>query len=203
MVMRCDFLKKMLARRIVLASGSPRRRELLSQLGVGFVVESLSDVDESRPANTSAILVAPVLAKRKADAYRQEHGISDDKVVISADTVVVVDDEVLGKPADAADARRMLALLSGRTHKVVTGVVVESSDYVDCQHQITEVTFAQLSENEIDYYVEHYRPMDKAGAYGIQEWIGYIGIEKIDGDYYNVMGLPLRLLYTMLCNPKL
>lgn len=118
--------------------------------------------------------------------------------MITADTVVVVDDEVLGKPAGAADARRMLGLLSGRTHRVVTGVTVVRGDHRDTRRQVTEVSFKSLSDDEIEYYISTYRPFDKAGAYGIQEWIGCVGIEGISGDYYNVMGLPLRLLYEML-----
>lgn len=184
-------------RRLILASGSPRRRELLAQLGVDFEVKSAGDVDESFTADTPALEVAPMLAKRKAKSYR-EHYMQPDEVVITADTVVVVDDEVLGKPKDEADARSMLRQLSGRTHTVVTGVAVMWNDKSLCRSVRTDVTFAPLSDDEINYYVEHYRPMDKAGAYGIQEWIGCIGISAISGSYYNVMGLPLRVLYEML-----
>lgn len=190
-----DSLKK---RKIVLASGSPRRRELLALLGLNFEVCPMNDVDESHHDIPCALDVAPQLARRKGAAFRSRGKMDADTVVISADTVVIVDDCVLGKPADADEARRMLHLLSDRTHLVVTGVDVEAQGYSQCRSQITEVTFAPLSDEEIDYYIQRYRPFDKAGAYGIQEWIGCIGVTGISGDYYNVMGLPLRLLYTML-----
>lgn len=194
----CSFIKKMSRRKIVLASGSPRRRQLLADLGVDFSVEPVSGVDESYDLAMKAEDVASFLSRKKAYAYKKAINIGDATVVITADTVVVADDLVLGKPVDAADARRMLELLSGRTHKVITGVTVLCRDHVDTRCQMTEVCFAVLADDEIEYYIERYRPYDKAGAYGIQEWIGCIGIEKIDGDYYNVMGLPLRLLYRML-----
>lgn len=188
---------KLKDRKIILASGSPRRRELLSQLDLEFEVRSAGDVDESFAADVPALDVAPMLARRKAQSYRRQF-MRSDEVVITADTVVVVDDMVLGKPHDPADARRMLRLLSDRTHTVVTGVDVECDDKSLCRAVRTDVTFAPLSDAEIDYYVERYRPMDKAGAYGIQEWIGCIGVSGISGSYYNVMGLPLRVLYEML-----
>lgn len=194
----CDFIRKMQSRRIILASGSPRRRELLADLGVNFSVDVPSDVDESHDDSVAAGDVAPMLALRKAEAYRSQIGIGEDAIVICADTVVILDGKVLGKPAGEEDARRMLRSLSGRTHQVVTGVCVATISGYDCRRQTTEVTFAPLTDDEIDYYVDTYRPLDKAGAYGIQEWIGCIGITGINGDYYNVMGLPLNLLYRML-----
>ena len=194
----CRFIDQITQRRVVLASGSPRRRELLAGMGVDFIVDVPEDVDEEIEDCISAMDVAPNLAERKADAYRQSRRIEANTLVITADTVVIAGNRVLGKPADEAEAREMLRELSGRTHQVVTGVCVADNMGTAVGSQITDVTFAQLSDDEINYYIERYRPMDKAGAYGIQEWIGCIGITRIVGDYYNVMGLPLRLLYEML-----
>lgn len=196
----CRFIDEMKRCRVVLASGSPRRRELLSDMGVDFIVDVPDDVDESFDESIAAMDVAPLLAARKAEAYRQSRGIETGTIVIAADTVVICDDQVLGKPADDTEARKMLRELSGKTHQVVTGICVASESITTVRKQVTDVTFAVLSDDEIDYYVTHYQPMDKAGAYGIQEWIGCIGITHISGDYYNVMGLPLRLLYEMLTN---
>lgn len=187
-----------MSRRIVLASGSPRRRQLLADLGVDFTVETIDGVDETVDASLAADDVPLAISRKKSQAYCDARHPDDNTIVITADTVVVVDDEVLGKPAGAADARRMLGLLSGRTHRVVTGVTVVRGDHRDTRRQVTEVSFKSLSDDEIEYYISTYRPFDKAGVYGIQEWIGCVGIEGISGDYYNVMGLPLRLLYEML-----
>ena len=187
-----------MSRRIVLASGSPRRRQLLADLGVDFTVETIDGVDETVDASLAADDVPLAISRKKSQAYCDARHPDDNTIVITADTVVVVDDEVLGKPAGAADAGRMLGLLSGRTHRVVTGVTVVRGDHRDTRRQVTEVSFKSLSDDEIEYYISTYRPFDKAGAYGIQEWIGCVGIEGISGDYYNVMGLPLRLLYEML-----
>ncbi len=184
--------------RIILASGSPRRRELLASLGLEFTVDTAGDVDESHGPEMAALEVAPTLALRKLRAYMAARRPSADVTVIAADTVVIIDNHVLGKPADAAEAREMLRMLSGRTHLVVTGVAIGRGDKELSESQVTEVTFAPLSDEEIDRYVSLCRPFDKAGAYGIQEWIGYIGITGINGDYYNVMGLPVRLIYTLL-----
>ncbi|MEF2644225.1 MAG: Maf family nucleotide pyrophosphatase [Paramuribaculum sp.] len=196
--MICRFIDEMMSRRIVLASGSPRRRQLLADLGVDFTVETIDGVDETVDASLAADDVPLAISRKKSQAYCDARHPDDNTIVITADTVVVVDDEVLGKPAGAADARRMLGLLSGRTHRVVTGVTVVRGDHRDTRRQVTEVSFKSLSDDEIEYYISTYRPFDKAGAYGIQEWIGCVGIEGISGDYYNVMGLPLRLLYEML-----
>ncbi len=185
--------------KIILASNSPRRRELLSGLDVDFTVKVLPDVDESYPSDLDAYETAQYIAHKKAEAHRSL--ITDaDTLILTADTVVIVtaDDskaEILGKPKDADDARRMLRLLSGKTHHVVTGVCLTT---LDKQHQFsvtTEVTFKALSDTEIDYYISHYRPFDKAGAYGIQEWIGYVGCTGLKGSYYNVMGLPVQRIY--------
>lgn len=194
----CQFIDQITQRRVVLASGSPRRRELLAGMGVDFIVDVPEDVNEEIEDCIPAMDVAPNLAERKAEAYRQSRRIEANTLVITADTVVISGNRVLGKPADEAEAREMLRELSGRTHQVVTGVCVADNMGTAVGSQITDVTFAQLSDDEINYYIERYRPMDKAGAYGIQEWIGCIGITRIVGDYYNVMGLPLRLLYEML-----
>lgn len=194
-----QLIDSLAGRRIVLASGSPRRHELLRQMGFEFEVRPLKDVDESHDDIACPLDVAPQLARRKALAFRDRGGFDKNTVVISADTVVIVDNQVLGKPVDATDARHMLQMISGKTHLVVTGVDVEAHCFSECRSQVTEVTFADLTDREIDYYIEKYRPFDKAGAYGIQEWIGCIGVSGINGDYYNVMGLPLRLLYKMLC----
>ena len=182
--------------RVVLASNSPRRRELLAGLGIDFEVRVLPDIVEGYPDGLSATQIAEYIAREKADAYRQQMGA--DELIITADTIVVCGGEVLGKPADAADARRMLHLLSGRTHQVVTGVCLMTAQRQRCFAVETDVTFKALSDEEISYYIERYRPFDKAGAYGIQEWIGYIGVTGINGSYFNVMGLPVQRLYSEL-----
>lgn len=180
-------------KRIILASNSPRRRELLGGLDLDFEVKVLPDIDESYPDNLPAAEVAGYISREKAAPYRTL--IGEDDLVITADTVVIVGDEVLGKPKDAEDARRMLQLISGRTHQVITGVCLLTTDKERSFSVITDVTFKQLSEDEITYYIEHYKPFDKAGAYGIQEWIGYVGVTSINGSYFNVMGLPVQRLW--------
>jgi septum formation protein len=200
-----DNLKKY---HLILASNSPRRRELLGGLGIEFEVRVMPGIDESYPSMPASD-VAGFIAEKKAQAYLPH--LRDDELLITADTVVIVDDEILGKPADAADAHRMLRLLSGRTHQVITGVCIatngdarysrdarESGDSKVSFSVSTDVTFKPLSEEEIDYYVTHYRPFDKAGAYGIQEWIGYIGVTGLRGSYFNVMGLPVQRIYQEL-----
>lgn len=177
--------------KIVLASHSPRRQELLKGSGVDFSVNVINGIDESYPATMPKEEVAEHLAVKKHEAYT----VGEDELLITADTIVVVDDEILGKPKDAADARRMLRTISGRTHKVVTGVCLATATECRSFSVATEVTFRQLRDSEIDYYVERYKPFDKAGAYGIQEWIGYVGVEGIRGSYYNVMGFPVQRVY--------
>ncbi len=179
---------------VVLGSNSPRRRELLSDMGVKFRVEAIKGIDESYPANLPVGEIPVYLARIKANG----HPLKPDELLITADTVVVLDDAVLGKPVDDDDARRMLRSLSGRAHRVVSGVCVTTRDRVESFADTSIVHFAELSGDEIDYYIEHYHPLDKAGAYGIQEWIGNIGIAGINGDFYNVMGLPTRKLYQVL-----
>ena len=178
--------------RIVLASNSPRRRELLSGLGLEYEVHTLSGIDESFPEGLSMEEIPQYISRKKAAAYT----LGADELLITADTIVWLDGEVLGKPADEAEARQILHKLSGKTHQVVTGVTLTTSLLHHSFSSVSQVTFAQLSDDEIDYYVTHYRPLDKAGAYGIQEWIGYIGVTSIEGSYFNVMGLPVQRLYT-------
>lgn len=180
--------------KIILASNSPRRKELLGGLGVDFEVKVLKGVDESYPGTLPACEVAEYIAREKSGAY----SAGEDELLITADTVVIVGDDILGKPKDAADARRMLHEISGRTHQVVTGVCLATAAERRSFSVSTDVTFKTLSDAEIDYYVERFRPFDKAGAYGIQEWIGYIGVTALSGSYYNVMGFPVQRVYEEL-----
>lgn len=182
--------------KVVLASNSPRRKELLSGLGIRYEVKTLPDVDESFPEGMDGVEIPAYIARRKADAYRAQ--MQEDELIITADTIVWLNGEVMGKPEDEADAHRMLRALSGNTHQVITGVCLTSVHGQTCFATVTDVTFSTLSEEEIRHYVTHYRPMDKAGSYGIQEWIGFVGVENISGSYFNVMGLPIQRLYTEL-----
>lgn len=188
-----DNLKKY---HIKLASNSPRRRELLTGLGIEFETKVLPGIDESYPDTLKGEEIPLYIAREKAEAYRP--ALQPDELIITADTIVYQDGLVLGKPHDEADARRMLRLLSGHTHQVITGVCILTDTLQRSFAVTTEVTFDTLSEEEITFYVEKYRPMDKAGAYGIQEWIGFIGVTGLQGSYYNVMGLPVQRLYQEL-----
>ncbi|MGN0212136.1 MAG: Maf family nucleotide pyrophosphatase [Muribaculaceae bacterium] len=181
---------------VLLASNSPRRKQLLADLGIEFATCAITDIDESYPADTPVEDVALVVANVKADAYRSL--ITSNQLIITADTVVICGNDVLGKPLDRDEAVKMLRRLSGATHKVVTGVTISSADRRVAFKAVTEVDFAELSDDEIGFYVDTFRPLDKAGAYGIQEWIGCAGIRGIRGSFYNVMGLPLHRLYTEL-----
>lgn len=183
--------------RIILASGSPRRRELMSLLDIDFEVNTSIDVDESHDGISSRE-VAPFLSRVKADAYRALLTSGGNELVITADTVVILNDKVLGKPRDSREAVEMLTALSGRVHEVITGVTVMTADESVTFSATSKVEFAPLSTDEIEYYVNRFRPLDKAGAYGIQEWIGAAGIRGIDGSFYNVMGLPVHRLYETL-----
>ena len=183
-------------KKIVLASNSPRRKELLAGLGLPFEVRVLQNIDESYPDDLPVTEVALYIAGKKADTYRRT--LADDELVITADTVVIVDDEILGKPTDEDDAARMLRAISGRTHQVTTGVCLISQETERRFAVTTDVTFKVLTDEEIHYYITRYRPFDKAGAYGIQEWIGYIGVTGLHGSYYNVMGLPVQRIYEAL-----
>ena len=179
---------------IVLGSNSPRRRELLNDMGLTFRVESIKGIDETYPASLPVEEIPVFLARVKAEG----HSLQANELLITADTVVVLDETVLGKPTGEADAHRMLRALSGRAHRVISGVCVTTASRTESFADTSIVHFAELTDDEIDYYIKHYRPLDKAGAYGIQEWIGNIGIQGINGDFYNVMGLPTRKLYQLL-----
>ena len=182
--------------KVILASGSPRRRELMAGLGGNYEVRILPDVDESYPDTLQGEEIPLYIAKEKADAYIPM--MQPDELIITADTIVWLDGKVLGKPRDREDALQMLRTMSGRTHKVFTGVCITTTDWQRSFTAQTEVRFATLSEDEIIYYVDNFKPMDKAGAYGVQEWIGFIGVENISGSYYNIMGLPVQKLYREL-----
>ena len=181
---------------IILASNSPRRRELLGGLDIDFEVKVLPDIAENYPENLDTQDIPVFIASEKAAAYKDL--MADNDLIITADTVVVLGHEVLGKPANLDDARRMLRELSGQTHQVITGVCLMTKERKRSFAVTTDVTFKVLTEEEIDYYVDTYRPLDKAGAYGIQEWIGYIGVTGLNGSYFNVMGLPVQRIYNEL-----
>ena len=200
--------------KIILASNSPRRKELLAGLGLDYEVRTLQGLDESYPEGLSMEEIPQYISRKKAEAYT----LKPDELLITADTIVYLEGEVLGKPVDEEDAKQMLRKLSGKTHQVVTGVTLRTPSDSPLKGEntgqevsplrgdlegsffsfasVSQVTFAQLSEAEIDHYVTHYRPLDKAGAYGIQEWIGYIGVTSLQGSYFNVMGLPVQRLYS-------
>lgn len=185
-----DNLKKF---KIILASNSPRRKELMSGLGVDYVVRTLPDVDETYPDTLSGADIPEYIAREKADAYRQT--MERDELLITADTIVWLNDQVLGKPKDRQEAIEMLQQLSGQAHQVFTGVCLTTTDWQKSFTATSDVLFAELSDDEIEYYVDRYMPMDKAGAYGVQEWIGYVAVQSISGSFYNIMGLPIQKLY--------
>lgn len=181
---------------IILASNSPRRKELLAGLGVKFDVRLIADIDETYPDNIKSHDVAEYIAKKKADAYKQS--IASNELIITADTIVILGDEIFGKPLNADDAYAMLQKLSGKTHQVITGVCLLTKNEQRVFRVTTDVTFKELEMEEIKYYVDNYKPFDKAGAYGIQEWIGYIGVTSLNGSYFNVVGFPVQHIYTEL-----
>lgn len=181
---------------IILASKSPRRQELLKGIGIDFSVIT-KEVDESYSKNVPVYDVAPFLSLKKAKAF-DDNELPENYMIITADTVVIVNDVILGKPEDEDDARRMLRLLSGKKHSVVTGVTIHTKDKTKTFSATSKVSFDYLDEDEIDFYVNNFKPFDKAGSYGIQEWIGYIGVNSVEGSYFNVMGLPTQKLYQML-----
>ena len=189
---------------VVLVSNSPRRKELLSGLGVNFSVKTLPDVDESFPDTLKGEEIPLFIARKKADAYKvlfssvTSNEVEEPLLVITADTIVWLEDEVLGKPANATEARAMLSKLSGKKHQVITGVCLTTASWQKSFAAVSEVQFSSLTEEEMDYYIHNYCPYDKAGAYGMQEWIGFIGVESIQGSYFNVMGLPIQRLYREL-----
>lgn len=187
--------------KLLLASNSPRRRELLAGLDIPMEVVKLKDIDETHPSHLSGGDIPLHIARLKMQAY--DLTLEPGEVLITSDTIVWVPDAQgggteLGKPVDAEDARRMLGLLSGRTHQVFTAVCLRSAKAHDEFVCCTDVTFAPLSKEQIDYYIQNYKPFDKAGAYGIQEWIGYVGCTRLEGSYFNVMGLPVQKLYSQL-----
>lgn len=181
---------------IILASKSPRRQELLRGMGMDFEIIT-KETPEDFPTDLPLDEVPQYLSLQKSLAFTDEE-LPPDYLLITSDTVVICEGEILGKPKDREDAERMLQLLSGKTHHVVTGVTVRSAEKTESFAVRSNVTFAQLDAEEIDYYIEHCKPYDKAGAYGIQEWIGYVGISGLEGSFYNVMGLPTRKLYQCL-----
>jgi septum formation protein len=183
---------------VILASNSPRRKELLSGLGIEYQVRTLADIDESYPTHLQGEEIPLYISRAKAKAYAAT--MHPDELIITADTIVWLEGKVYGKPKDEADARRMLRDLSGRTHQVITGVSLTTASFQRSFATTSEVTFDNLSEEEIDYYVRCYKPLDKAGAYGVQEWIGFIGVKHIEGSYFNIMGLPIQRLYKELTN---
>jgi len=190
-------LDKLNRYQIVLASRSPRRKQLLEQLGLTFEIGTKKDVEEIFSVDFSPVENAKYLSKIKANPYLNDLK-SDEKLIISADTVVSIHDEVLGKPSDREEAMRILYLLSGEEHEVITGVTITSKEKQVTFAVSTKVHFKPLSKAEIEHYVDTYQPYDKAGAYGIQEWIGLIGIDRIEGSYFNVVGLPVQRLYAEL-----
>lgn len=182
--------------RLILASQSPRRRQLLADAGLEFVLAPRFECEESFPDTMPAAEVAQYLSSLKSEAYPESLGAND--ILLTADTVVIACNRILGKPADRAEAIEMITMLSGRDHEVVTGVTLRSAECVKSFSVSSKVRFRALLQEEIEYYVDTYRPFDKAGSYGIQEWIGYVGIEGIEGSFYNVMGLPVQRLYSEL-----
>ena len=182
--------------KILLASNSPRRREILGLLKIPFTVVTLDGIDESYPADLEPDKISEYISNKKANEFLKK--IGDNDLIITADTVVICDGKIMGKPKDAEDAVKMLKTLAGKTHKVTTGVTVATKDNRESYTSESYVTFADLTEDEIRYYVDTFHPLDKAGAYGIQEWIGAVAVSKIDGSFYNVMGLPVHRLYCVL-----
>ncbi len=181
---------------VLLGSNSPRREELLRGIDIDFEVKALPEIDESYPQEIPVEEIAEFLAIKKADAYKPSLG--DDELVITADTVVLLDGKMYGKPTNKQDAKEMLATLSGKTHRVVSGVCITTTKKQTSFSETSEVEFATLTSQEIEYYVMRYSPFDKAGAYGVQEWIGYIGVTHINGSFHNIMGLPIQRIYSEL-----
>ena len=182
--------------KIVLASNSPRRRELLSGLNLEYTVRVLPDIDESYPDTLKGEEIPMYISREKAGAYR--NSMAEDELIITADTVVCINEKVLGKPRTQEEAKEMLRELSGKTHQVITGVCLMTCGLQRTFSATTQVTFDVLTEDEIEFYVEKFRPLDKAGASGVQEWIGFVGVSRLEGSYFNVMGLPVQRLYQEL-----
>ena len=183
--------------KIILASNSPRRKELLNGLDIPFETRVIVNIKEDYPSNITGADIAEYLATQKAKHYN----LQENELLITADTIVVLHDEtMLGKPKDREEAVKMLRLLSGQTHKVATGVCIKTNKNINSFIDISEVEFDILSNEEISYYIDKYEPFDKAGSYGVQEWIGYIGVKNIRGSHFNIMGLPVQKLYSALKN---
>jgi septum formation protein len=180
--------------KILLASQSPRRKELLSSLGFDFEVVKI-DCEEILPDHIKIENAASYLSELKADAFRN---LEKDEVLITADTVVAIDDQILGKPLDEEDAKQMLSQLSGKTHQVFTGITIKTISKTFTETDVADVEFEHISDDEIDFYTKNYKPFDKAGSYGIQEWLGMAKIKKINGSFYTIMGLPTHLVYKIL-----
>ena len=182
--------------KVLLASNSPRREELLRGMDIDFEIKVLPDIDETYPSNLALEEVAEFVAQKKATSYYSI--LKENELMITADTVVVLEGKIYGKPKDEEEAKEMLLALSGKTHRVISGVCLTSTTKQTCFSVISDVEFSDLTNEEIEYYVERYSPLDKAGSYGVQEWIGYIGVKHISGSYYNIMGLPIQRLYREL-----
>lgn len=180
--------------KILLASQSPRRKELLTSLGFDFEVVKI-DCEEILPKNIAIQDAAEYLSELKADTFRK---LEKDEVLLTADTVVAIDNQILGKPKDEADAKKMLQQLSGKTHQVYTGISVKTSDKTITETDVADVEFEEISDEEIDFYIKKYKPFDKAGSYGIQEWLGMAKIKNMNGSFYTIMGLPTHLVYKIL-----
>ena len=183
-------------KRLILASNSPRRRELLAGLNIDFEIDTRNDFEEHYDPATPHFEIPVLLSEGKSLGFHRP--LAENELLLTSDTLVLCGNEVLGKPADAEDAARMLRLLSGREHQVTTAVTLRSRDRMETISDTADVWFKELTEEEIQYYIDHFRPFDKAGAYGIQEWIGYIGITRIDGSFYTIMGLPVHVVYQLL-----
>lgn len=188
-----DNLKKY---NIVLASNSPRRKELLQRMGVNFKVRTLFGIDESYPDSLRGEDIVRYISRNKAQAYRSS--MAPNELLITADTIVYVEGEVMGKPKTAEQAKEMLHKLSDKSHQVITGVTIVTADRTEDFGVTSQVKFAEITDEEINFYVDNYLPFDKAGAYGIQEWIGIVAVEEIKGSYFNVVGLPVQRLYQKL-----
>lgn len=183
--------------KIILASGSPRRQQFFKELDTNFEIR-VKAIEEIYPENLQGVEITNYLAKLKANAFEGE--IADNEILITSDTIVWFENKALGKPTDYQDAFQMLQSMSGKTHEVITSVCFKTIQKTETIFEVTKVTFNQLTDEAIRYYIDHYKPFDKAGAYGIQEWIGLIGIAKIEGSYTNVVGLPTDKVYTYLLN---
>lgn len=184
--------KELKNKHIILASGSPRRQQFLKDLGLNFEIR-LKDIEEHYPSNLKEADITDFLAKLKSEPFA--HELKEDEILITSDTIVWLNDKAIGKPENPSDAKRMLKELSGNMHEVITSVALTDNNHQLIINDTTKVYFKELTDSEINYYIDNFKPFDKAGSYGIQEWIGFIGIEKIEGSYFNVMGFPTHKFY--------